>query len=84
MFFSYILIILFFPFSLLYTIKVSSMAISVVITCSTACAAVLVQHVGFANGFVVIQIVTEYERAVILRLGRLTSRKAKGPGINMA
>lgn len=44
---SFIFIILFFPFSLLYTIK----------------------------------IVTEYERAVILRLGRLSSRKAKGPGI---
>ena len=29
------------------------------------------------------QIVTEYERAVILRLGRLTSRRAKGPGINI-
>ena len=27
-----------------------------------------------------LQIVKEYERAVILRLGRLTSRKAKGPG----
>ena len=26
------------------------------------------------------QIVTEYERAVILRLGRLSSKKAKGPG----
>ncbi|XP_003387046.1 PREDICTED: erythrocyte band 7 integral membrane protein-like [Amphimedon queenslandica] len=44
---SFIFIILFFPFSLLYTIK----------------------------------IVTEYERAVILRLGRLSSRKAKGPGL---
>lgn len=28
-----------------------------------------------------IQIVKEYERAVILRLGRLTDRKAKGPGL---
>lgn len=27
------------------------------------------------------KIVKEYERAVILRLGRLTSRKAKGPGL---
>ena len=27
------------------------------------------------------QIVKEYERAVILRLGKLTSRKAKGPGL---
>ncbi|XP_065918183.1 stomatin-like [Dysidea avara] len=45
--FSYVLILLFFPLSLFYTIK----------------------------------IVQEYERAVILRLGRLTSRKAKGPGL---
>ena len=28
-----------------------------------------------------LQIVKEYERAVILRLGKLTSRKAKGPGL---
>eukprot|EP00731_Ephydatia_muelleri_P023918 Em0016g189a len=28
-----------------------------------------------------IEIVKEYERAVILRLGRLTSKKAKGPGL---
>ena len=28
-----------------------------------------------------VQIVKEYERAVILRLGRLVSKKAKGPGI---
>ena len=28
-----------------------------------------------------VQIVKEYERAVILRLGRLTSGKAKGPGL---
>lgn len=27
------------------------------------------------------QIVKEYERAVILRLGRLTGRTAKGPGL---
>ena len=27
-----------------------------------------------------LQLVKEYERAVILRLGRLYSRKAKGPG----
>ena len=27
------------------------------------------------------QIVKEYERAVILRLGRLTGRRAKGPGL---
>ena len=44
---SFIFIILFFPLSLLYTIK----------------------------------IVSEYERAVILRLGRLSSRRAKGPGL---
>jgi len=45
-FFSFLLIIVFFPFSLIWSVK----------------------------------IVKEYERAVILRLGRLTSRKAKGPG----
>lgn len=28
-----------------------------------------------------LQIVKEYERAVILRLGKMTSRKAKGPGL---
>lgn len=28
-----------------------------------------------------VQIVKEYERAVILRLGKMTSRKAKGPGL---
>lgn len=28
----------------------------------------------------VLQIVQEYERAVIFRLGRITDRKAKGPG----
>lgn len=28
-----------------------------------------------------IQIVKEYERAVIFRLGRITDRKAKGPGL---
>jgi len=44
---SFILIVMFFPFSLLVSIK----------------------------------IVKEYERAVILRLGRLTSGKAKGPGL---
>jgi erythrocyte band 7 integral membrane protein len=44
---SLIFIVLFFPLSLLFTIK----------------------------------IVTEYERAVILRLGRLSSKKAKGPGL---
>lgn len=27
-----------------------------------------------------LQIVQEYERAVIFRLGRITDRKAKGPG----
>lgn len=83
MFFSCVLIILFFPFSLFYTIKVSSIVISVT-TCTAPCAAVLVQHVGCANCLVLLQIVTEYERAVILRLGRLTSRKAKGPGVIMA
>ncbi|XP_073685907.1 stomatin (EPB72)-like 3b [Garra rufa] len=31
--------------------------------------------------FISIKIVKEYERAVIFRLGRITSRKAKGPGI---
>lgn len=46
-FFSFLLIIVFFPFSLFWSIK----------------------------------IVKEYERAVILRLGRLTSRDAKGPGL---
>ena len=46
-FFSFLLIIVFFPFSLLWSVK----------------------------------IVKEYEKAVILRLGRLTSRKAKGPGL---
>lgn len=45
--FSVLIIILFFPFSLLLSVK----------------------------------IVKEYERAVILRLGRLASRKAKGPGL---
>jgi hypothetical protein len=28
-----------------------------------------------------LQIVKDYERAVILRLGRLVSKKAKGPGL---
>lgn len=28
-----------------------------------------------------LQIVQEYERAVIFRLGRITDRKAKGPGV---
>lgn len=46
-FFSWCLVILFFPFSLLVSLK----------------------------------IVQEYERAVILRLGRMTSRKGKGPGL---
>ncbi|XP_066555980.1 stomatin isoform X2 [Amia ocellicauda] len=31
--------------------------------------------------FLCIKIVQEYERAVIFRLGRITSRKAKGPGL---
>uniref|UniRef100_A0A9J7XEI4 Stomatin (EPB72)-like 3b n=1 Tax=Cyprinus carpio carpio TaxID=630221 RepID=A0A9J7XEI4_CYPCA len=31
--------------------------------------------------FISIKIVKEYERAVIFRLGRITARKAKGPGI---
>ncbi|XP_016095606.1 stomatin (EPB72)-like 3b [Sinocyclocheilus grahami] len=31
--------------------------------------------------FITIKIVKEYERAVIFRLGRITARKAKGPGI---
>ncbi|RXN06837.1 erythrocyte band 7 integral membrane -like protein [Labeo rohita] len=31
--------------------------------------------------FISIKIVKEYERSVIFRLGRITSRKAKGPGI---
>ncbi|XP_016119558.1 stomatin-like protein 3 [Sinocyclocheilus grahami] len=30
--------------------------------------------------FITIKIVKEYERAVIFRLGRITARKAKGPG----
>lgn len=29
-----------------------------------------------------IQIVKEYERAVIFRLGRITDRKPKGPGLS--
>lgn len=45
--FSILFIILFFPFSLCYTVK----------------------------------IVNEYQRAVIFRLGRITSKKAKGPGL---
>lgn len=32
--------------------------------------------------FIFLQIVQEYERAVIFRLGRVVSGGAKGPGIN--
>jgi erythrocyte band 7 integral membrane protein len=46
-FFSFLIVIVFFPFSLIWSVK----------------------------------IVKDYERAVILRLGRLVSKKAKGPGI---
>lgn len=46
-FFSFLIVILFFPISLIWSVK----------------------------------IVKDYERAVILRLGRLVSNKAKGPGI---
>ena len=35
---------------------------------------------GFKMMFCLLQIVTQYERAVILRLGRLSSKRAKGPG----
>ncbi|XP_030648396.1 stomatin (EPB72)-like 3b isoform X2 [Chanos chanos] len=35
----------------------------------------------FISIFLSVKIVKEYERAVIFRLGRITSRKAKGPGI---
>ena len=42
-----------------------------------------IANLAYNNNYIVfakLQIVKEYERAVILRLGRLKSHRAKGPG----
>lgn len=63
---SIFLIIITFPLSLLYTIKVC-----MVVTCYTY-SMLIVTHV---------QVVQEYQRAVIFRLGRIVRGGARGPGI---
>ena len=75
-FFSFLLIIFLFPFSLICSVKVSAQRVML-----------LCWELKGGDGMRLTtvplwQIVKEYERAVILRLGRLVSNKAKGPGMS--
>jgi len=77
-FFSFLLIIFLFPFSLICSVKVSAQCVlRVVLLCWELRGGGGMQLTSVPLW----QIVKEYERAVILRLGRLVSNKAKGPGM---
>ncbi|CAG2219991.1 STOM [Mytilus edulis] len=83
---SYILVVLFFPFSLCMTIKISTLLKLTTEVCygQYNCSAqiVLLQTKKKKKLYAVIfLIVTEYERAVIFRLGRVLPGGAKGPGM---
>lgn len=79
-----ILVIILFPITIWFCVKVSEVnnrrAAS---KRNTKDATSCVTCVGVTCSVVFyLQIVQEYERAVIFRLGRITDRKAKGPGIH--
>lgn len=72
--------IVLFPFTVWFCVKVSEMSGLKRQTAASVAAHLKVKWASDVVFLLFLQIVQEYERAVIFRLGRITDKRAKGPG----